>query len=227
MREKIFSPPAIVRRDTRRSQEVKKKLEAYQDTLTTDKFDIAELLSEANRNDYAADWGYENFEEYLTETKFDVSPREAYYLIKIVDTARELGIERKKLVAAGVSKLKVIVSKAQGEEVIKLINDAPKVTLVDLKKRFEKNAGDDPDFTWLNVPMKREDKTEYYDEAIRLCRAITGDTINVNTGQPKDLSEGAALAHICQSYLQDANNQAELLGEEGDYTDEVAGGEEA
>jgi hypothetical protein len=71
---------------------------------------LGQLLSEAAKNNYHLAWGYSNFREWLDDSGLDISERQAYYLINIVEKAAVLNIKPAKLEPYKISKLKYIFS---------------------------------------------------------------------------------------------------------------------
>jgi hypothetical protein len=91
-----------------RSATVKKQIEKLKLSMGEHRWELADLLSEAHANHYNNDWGFPNFDDYIDNSNFDMSAREARYHIKINNTSKELGIGRDKLNPVAISKLKEI-----------------------------------------------------------------------------------------------------------------------
>src|SRR6185437_6425653 len=91
-----------------RAAEVLAKISAIKDGITETAFELGDLLSEVRKNEYHSVWGFPSFGEWLGQSGLDMSERTAYYLVKIVDTSKALGISRDQLKAVKMSKLKAI-----------------------------------------------------------------------------------------------------------------------
>src|SRR5208282_1207039 len=108
------NPPAIVGeavagQSAQRAAAVKIELEHLNSLVLDSTFDIAELLVEVKENKYYGAWGFETFDEYV-EVVLGMKRVRAYYLIRIVTTAKKLDIPRKDYEDVPISKLREIFS---------------------------------------------------------------------------------------------------------------------
>jgi hypothetical protein len=112
MSEHYMEPAAIVGeavagQSAQRAAAVKIELEHLNTLVQDSTFDIAELLSEVKENHYYGAWGFETFEEYV-EIVLGMKKVKAYYLIRIVNTAKKLEIPRSEYEDVNISKLREI-----------------------------------------------------------------------------------------------------------------------
>jgi hypothetical protein len=241
----LENPPAIVETDTRRSDEVRKRVQQIDSSLTLSFFELGDLFAEVKTNGYWRDWKYESFPEYVKKSGVDMSPRQVEYSIVISNVSKALGVNKTLLARAKNSKLKEIftldhtstvtdaatqIEESMADIMRKLVEDAPNKSLKEIKeivKRLKGQAigedGSEPDvageLTWLNLPVRRDAKQVVVD-AIELAMKLSGCTVDAMTKEVKDLSQAAALERICADFTADPNNQAEEAGEEGSFEDE-------
>jgi hypothetical protein len=232
-----IDPPAIVKLDTRRADELRDRVQLLGKTIAINNFELGEALHEIKTNDYWANYG-ESFEDYLKKDGIDISPRQAYYLIQIHKVSTALNLGKDTLILAGTSKLKhimtldpdaVITDPDTGEvtpmaDVIRhLVATAPAHTVKEVREKVEAilNVGTDEDdqLTWMNLPVRRSAKKTVLD-AIEMARALSGDTLDPSTGEFKDVSDAIALERICADFISDPNNVPEEFGDRGDFADE-------
>lgn len=70
-------------------------------------YDMAMGLMEAYENEYAKEWGFENFSDYV-QRELDMKYRQAYYFVEIGQTVRQLGIDADRVQKIGWTKMKEI-----------------------------------------------------------------------------------------------------------------------
>lgn len=200
--------------DTERAEEVRIEIDRVKGHLQEGIFDLADLLSEARRKAFHVNWGYANFGHWIEEgSGLDISERSAFYLIKIVDTGKELGIPKAQLRAVKMSKLKEIFTldkEKHGDSIRELVGQGQHLPLSEIRDKIgalKEKDGIQP-FIYMTLKMPKSVKEETVDQAFELVRRQYGDSKD-DQGNIIDLTEGKCLEFVCQSYVQDPNNQGE------------------
>jgi hypothetical protein len=237
------TPAALVARDTRRADQVSEEIKKLDGLTQHSTFDQADLFSEVKHQAHWATRGFETIEEYYKSLGVDKSKREILYLVRMSEVLATLGTSRELAVAAKVSKLRLIAQLDPAAEVVdedtevaepmaaimrRLILAAPQTSLAELKQIVDDLLGkgdedDEDSLTWLNLPIRRDAK-QVVEAAIELARSLSGDTIDVASGELKDISTATALERISADFLASPSNQLEELGTPGQYEDNVADG---
>ncbi len=209
-----------------RAIEVRTKIDALRVNMFDGLLDIAELLAEARRGDYHIHYGFPRFGDWVEQgSGLDMSERTAYYLIKIVENAKLLGISREELRAAKLSKLKEIFSldaEVHGDEIKLLVGEAKESSLDDIRTKVQKikSGGGEEPFVFLTIKVPMSVKENYIDPAFELIRRQYGDRKDA-AGNPVDITSGVCMEYLCQAFVQDQNNYGELLKESSDDSDSV------
>lgn len=166
---------------------------------------LGDLLSEAKQENYAHQWGFNNFDEWLKSSGLEVGRSTAYYLIKIVNKSRELGIPREQLLKSKISHLKEIFSLPieRGEEIKQLVSNSPEMSLGEVSEavanvRVEQGL---ERMVWRNFRVTEDAAREIIDPAIERCKSEHGSTVDSSTGEIVDISDGKALMLICADFL--------------------------
>jgi hypothetical protein len=233
------TPAALVARDTRRADEVTTTLKQLDSQSASVCFDQGDLFVEVDREAHWMTLGHESAEEYYRSLNIDISKREILYRAKVSRTMATLGLTRADYAPARLSKLKIIteldvagqivdpdteIAEPLAPIMVRLIQAAPLKKLSEIREEVDillgKTGDEDSELTWLNLPIRRDAKQVVLD-AIELARVQSGDTIDVNSGELKDISDAAALERISADYLADPNNQADELGTPGQFEDSV------
>jgi hypothetical protein len=238
------TPAALVARDTRRADEVTTTLKQLDSQSASVCFDQGDLFVEVDREAHWMTLGHESAEEYYRSINIDISKREILYRAKVSRSMAALGLTRADYAPARLSKLKIITELDVAGQIVdpdteiaeplapimcRLVAAAPFKKLSEIREEVDMllgKTGDDEDgMTWFNWPIRRDAKQVVLD-AIELARAQSGDTIDIHDKTLKELSDAAALERIAADYLADPNNQADQLGEAGDFEDSVESGDE-
>jgi hypothetical protein len=209
----------LVKATPKHIETVRQKIEEIRKNITGRFFDLGELLAEIRDGGYHLNWGFKNFGEWIDQSGLDMSERAAYYLIKIVETGKKLDIPREKLEQCKLSKLREIVSldpkkhKAQIKELVKACipdKNGEEMSLEDVRINVQKlKAGNEKIDTFVYMTIKVTSSCkESIEEAIELCRAEHGDTID-SEGNPVEISIGKAIELICADYLAGDHSEAE------------------
>lgn len=190
---------------SQRAEEVRQKIEQIKTNMVSGALDLGELLSEVRAYNYYSSWGYESFGGWLGSSGLDMSERTAYYLIKIIDNSRALGIGRSELEQVKMSKLKEIFTldpATSGQEIKALVAQGDNATLEEIKATVDKVKSGDENWerpVWLNFKLLESQK-EVVKEAIERVKREAGSTVN-DYGEVVDISDGAALELMAANYL--------------------------
>ena len=200
-------------------------------TLVNDStFDIAELLVEVKENRYYTMLKYETFDEYV-EIVLGMKRVKAYYLIKIVTTAKKLGIERKDYEDAPISKLREIFTLApfdkEGNElhspitgekisdhIKELVSKAGATPLKDIVESVSKIKGEVGEQEMVFIPAIKVTKNcrdNVILPARELARKKLGDASIDADGDPQEYSDSACEECIHADFLADPNNADQPL----------------
>ncbi len=201
----------IVKASPRHIESVRQKIEELRRGITGRFFELGELLAEIKNGGYHLNWGFKNFGEWIDQSGLDMSERAAYYLIKIIEVGKQLNIPRETLEQCKLSKLREIVSldpkkhKAQIKELMNACvpdKNGEEMSLEDLRIQVQKiKAGNEKIDTFVYMTIKVTSSCkETIEEAIELCRAEHGDTVD-SEGNPIEISIGKAIELICADYL--------------------------
>src|ERR1700722_4371882 len=216
--ENLLNPPALHGEQVAgRSAAVRKQLVLLSGTISTNTFDVGELLHEADTSGYLASWGFKNLGDYA-EKELGIKERKAQYLVRIIRVCREVGLTRAQFEPAGVSKLREITrldpkqswfnpdskeNEPLDDHIIDLIVEAPDLTREEVTEEVLKLQGmvgeDRPvvrsysatKSAWENV-IKR---------AMELMRAKLGSSGRDDQGMAKEYPDGVCIEMICSDWL--------------------------
>ena len=219
-----------------RAATVRKDLIRLTASMQHSTFDLADLFYEAQANAYFLQWGFASLGEYSTK-ELGIKERKAQYLARIVKVCRDVGVARKDYEPAGISKLREIstldpdgfyfdkeksTNLPLDEIIVDLILDAPDMTMHQVKDRVDILKGQIGE----NKQVVRSfgctqscwDNT--ISKALELAAKNLGSAGRDDSGTAIEYSEGAKWEIICQSYLQDPNNNLDESDESGEQVDE-------
>jgi hypothetical protein len=188
-----------------RAHEVREQINQLKSNMLENMLDLGELLAESRDNDYPAHWGFSTFEDWLLNSDLEMGKRTAYYLMKIVDTSRALGIPREELKKSKISKLKeifVLDAKTHAAEIKQLVADSSTQSLDEVRERvgtIREKHGHEP-LTWRNFRVTAS-QAEIIDQAVERARNEYGHTIDGDTGELLDISDSKALEIICADFI--------------------------
>lgn len=177
-----------------RAERVRRDLIALKQSVTISFFDIGELMVEARDNGYHMDWGYQNFGEWI-QNNMDMSERQGYYLMRIVEGQRKLGLPRNALMDLSMSKLKSIfgLDFDKFEKDIKgLLMSAPDMTADEVEAAAQTIKGGGiavSPLLWLTIKVSPEVK-KLVKQAFEGVRQFTG----------RDLSDSQCLEYIIADF---------------------------
>lgn len=171
---------------------------------------LGTLLSEARANDYPQLLGFDTFALWLEDSGLDMSERQAYYLIKIVDGAKQLEIPLPQLEASKLSKLKEIFALdlvTHGDSIKQLVADSAALKLHEVRDRVQalrSEQGLEPT-SWLNFRVT-ESQAGFIHEALAKARMEYGQVVVGD--EVIEATDGTLLADvICTTYIQDINER--------------------
>lgn len=151
MHEQVIVGEAIAGR----AATVRKTLYALSTNLNANTFDLAELLYEAQANNYCPGWGYSSVLDFA-EKELKLKKRKAQYLSRIVKVYRAVGLTRDFCEKVGTSKLREIttldpdgsffnrekkVNEPLDEHIVRLITDADEMTQEKIKDEVARLKG--------------------------------------------------------------------------------------
>lgn len=225
----LADPPAIVKPDTSRAEQVIEQVKTLDRQLATNQFEMGDLFAEIVDGDYFHADHCESLHEFLKKNGFDLSPREIFYRVKISRVSKSLGISRDQLLKAKISKVKTIFEldptlehtnettgniESMADVMRGLVIDAGAgKPLKDIRRvvheLVSKTAGEDKIIEWWNIPTFRS-RAAFYDETIEMMRRQSGDTVD-EEGNEGDISKATAIERIFAEWRADPQN----TGEEG------------
>ena len=172
--------------------------------------ELGELLVEIRDNHYHQVWGFDTLALWLGSSGLDVGERQAYYLMKVIDSAKKLGIGRDEMAKVKVSKLKKIFTlnpDKHPERIKQLVAAGEGVSLDEIIKEVAKTRADDDGWeakTWRNFSLLTS-QAAIVDEAVERAKMESGSVTNAVTGEVMDISNATALERICADYLASPN----------------------
>lgn len=230
-----LNPPVIIGEQVAgRSAQVRKALAHLSTEVTGTTMDLAELLYEAQENNYASQWGFPSL-PIFAEKELGMKPRKSQYLSRIVRVYRAVGLTRVACENVPMTKLRVITSlKPEGtfwnketkisepldEHIVRLITEANELTLKQVEEEVARLKGMDG----LNRRITRSYNTDQstYDnvikEAFEVIRRRLGSAGRDDSGDAKDYTDGVCIEMLCADFLADPHNQ-----EPEELPEEIAG----
>lgn len=208
-----------------RAAQVRKHLLLMSSDVKASTFTMAELLYEAQENNYPAAWGFASLPDYAAK-ELGLKERKAQYLARIVKVCRAVGLKREQYEPAGISKLREIatldpegsywnnaekVSEPLDEHIVRLILDSDKMNLEQMKleiARLKGQVGKDQRVL-RSYSTDRASWENVISVAIETARRMLGSKGRDDEGNAKDYSEGECYECICAAFLADLNNQPE------------------
>lgn len=205
-----------------RAARVREKMKDLTNDVKASTFDLADLLFEAQENNYPAAWGFTSTIEYGKE-ELGLKKRKIEYLLRITKVCRAVGLKRERYEPAGISKLRAVttlnpegtywnasehVSEPLDEHIVRLILDSDKMTVEQTELevlRLQGRLGADrpvhrtttyPKSVWENVIKP----------ARELARQLLGSAKRDDEGNAVEYSDGACDEVIYAAFLADPNN---------------------
>lgn len=226
--ESLLNPPVLVGEQIAgRASTVRKQLILLSDTISTNTFDVLELLVEAKESNYYTQWGFKSIGQF-GENELGLKERKIQYLCRIGEVCKTVGLTRAQFEPVGISKLREITSLDPGGYyfnpdtkeneslatwIVELIGKAPSMTAKQVKEevlRLQGRTGDDrpvmrsfsmTQSTWDGV-MKR---------AFEIVRMRLGSAGRDEAGMAKEYSDSVALEMIVADWLAGAEDEKEEI----------------
>ena len=189
-----------------RAGEIVTQLHSLKSSLVSNFLSMGDLLLEVKQNNYHVVLGYENFQEWLDASMLDIRISQAYYMMRIVSKAAYLDIPRAELEQCTISGLKEIASldeDSQGDKIKELVEYAKTHSAKDTTKQVDRiklESGQElytlKAFRVPNIVLE-----EVIEPAIERMQLEYGQTIDSESGDVIEISDGKALEMICANYL--------------------------
>jgi hypothetical protein len=208
--------PAVVGEiEAGRAAKVRREINKLVKGVSTNTFDLAELLFEAKSKAYYSP-DFESFSKYAKS--LDIKYTKCYYLVAIVSNMYAADLKRAQYEPIGLVKLRAISRlKATGEYkevpmplvIRELTLKAGQMTPEEVTAEVDAILGltEDESFVWLNIKMKKLARENAVKPALALAKKHMPEsqTKDPETGVYIDPSDGAALEMICANFLADPN----------------------
>lgn len=205
-----------------RAASVRRELLRMSGDISRSVFDVADLLFEAQENNYPSAWGFASLPDYAAK-ELNLKPRKAQYLARIIKVCRAVGLKREQFEPSGISKLREIctldpegsyfnketrTNESLDEHIVRLILDSDKLNVEQVKlevARLKGQVGKDRRVlrsystdaaTWENV----------ISPALELARRMLGSKGRDAEGNATEYSEGECYEVICATFNADPNN---------------------
>ena len=171
-------------------------------TLMQRSLELGRLLKEARDNDYAPQWGFPRFGDWVEqESGLDMSARSAYYLISVVELGAQLCIPDAELEKVKLSKLKSIAALKDGEmtddKKRELILHAQTMTLADVNEIV--GIAKQQEWVYRNYKFDKVGYENTIGPTIDRIKREHGDTLGED-GQPGEISDSKAIEICCADY---------------------------
>ena len=209
-----------------RGVRVRKTLNALSAHLNINVFDIAELLYEAQENNYVYEWGYESIPDFA-EKELGIKESKARYLARIVRIYRAVGLTRKDCEGIHTSKLREISSlnpegswfnketkenEPLDEHIVRLITDARDMTLNAIKEEVAKLKGQvGPDRRVIRSFSTTQSAWDnVFVPAMEKIRRRLGSENRDNDGNAKEYKDGVVYEMMAAEINADPNFEEPL-----------------
>lgn len=226
----IIDPPAEVRPDTTRAEQVIQRVITLDRTIGANQFEIGDLFAEIVDGDYFFADQCQTLKEFINKNGFELSKREIEYRIKNSRYSKLLGIPRAKELAAGISKIKTIykldpsseyidADASDGEPrpmrnvMIELVDVAAIKSLKDITTIVKAlmPPSDDEEYVDMKLRFTVTDHKRLM-ELIEVFRRIHGNTVDSDE-DVVEVSAERAIHLVFEEWAQDPNNN---VNEDGD-----------
>ncbi len=223
-----------------RAARVRAKLKDLTNDVKSSTFDLADLLYEAQENNYYTAWGYASLLEYGAE-ELGLKKRKTQYLTRITKVCHQVGLKRERYELSGISKLREIttlnpdgtywnvtehVSEPLDEHIVRLILDSDKMNVKQIKLEVERLKGmvGPNRMVVRSCSVTQSAWDNVIQPAYELARRILGSQSRDETGNAVEYKDGVCLEVIAAAFLADPNNgpePEELPAEENTFTTEL------
>ena len=128
------------------------ELKTVADEIEFRYFAVGRLLLQIRDNSYYLDFGYSTFSEWFENENLGFLLRKAEYLMRFAKVADDLNLTDHQLTACGTSKLRQIMGlnhKTNATTIRSLINQAPEMSLDDVRAKVAKLTGKPQTFMYI------------------------------------------------------------------------------
>ncbi len=219
-----------------RSSQVRKQLEGIKSQIDSMGLDEAELLLEAQENNYFAQWET-TLDDYVN-TNLGIKPREAKYRMAVVRGSRALGYERSDLEFVGISKLKQIYrldvegtyynpetqkNEKLSDHIHRLMTMAEQGTglaAIEAEVRRLKGQVGDNEETWANFRVTRSVKDNVITPGLNAFRKYLGSKNVKDENGSTEYSDSFVLECVFAEVLAGSESVEEITDEVENDSDE-------
>lgn len=189
-----------------RITEVLSQLQGLKSNIVSSSLIMGDLLLEVKQNNYHIIAGYSDFQSWLDASRLDIKISQAYYLMRIVSKANALDIPRSQLEACNITALKEIASldvDKQADEIRTLVEEAAGASGSEVENKVNaiKVANGQEIYTLKGFRIPNSVLEGVVEPAIEQVRMQYGQTIDGETGEYIEISDGKALEMICADFL--------------------------
>lgn len=209
------SSPVLNRADV-----VLEQILSIKSTLMKRYLELGRLLREARDNDYAPQWGFVRFGDWVEQgSGLDISARSAYDLIKLIEQSERLSLSDESLERVKISKLKAIFTLKDGEmtddEIRALVTTAETSSLKSITA--EVNRAKQVEWEHRNYKFDKSGYKNNIAPAIERAKREHGDTLN-DEGENAEISDSKAIEYICADYNAGPESEFDDIPD-GDFDD--------
>src|SRR5271165_6709882 len=209
-----------------RSEQVRKALSRLSTGVNSSFLDLAELLFEAQENNYASRWGFPSLPVFA-EQELNIKKRRAQFLARIIKVTRAVGLVRSQIEGIPTSKLRAITTldpkgsffdrdkkenQPLDEHIVRLITEANDMILREIETEVARLKGMDGPNKRITRSYNTDQST--YDNVIKpafeLIRRKLGSSGRDDAGNAKEYHDGVVIEALCADALSDPNNMEPL-----------------
>jgi hypothetical protein len=201
-----------------RAARIKREVVKLIKGVSTNTFDLADLLYEVKSKNFHVEWQFTSFSKYLKSlTELGMKYSKAYYLFRITENCISAGLKREEYEPVGLTKLRAISRLKPGGEyngvpmplvirelTLKALNMTPEE--VEFEVDTILGMTEEESMVWVNLKVKKLARENVIRPAISLCKKNCPESQLVDEdGTVIEMSDGAAVESICADYLSDPN----------------------
>jgi hypothetical protein len=180
-----------------RAEVVREEITGLKTNLMESSLKLGRLLKEARDNQFHLIWGYPQWGAWVEDASgLDMSERQSFYLISVVERSAALGIPDTDLHKVKMSKLKAIFSLPKDTDpdlVRSMVKDAEEATLKTVRDAVGiiKNV----QYVFKTIKLEREVAENVWDPAMERARREYGNTIDYQ-GDLADITDSKCIEMI-------------------------------
>lgn len=205
-----------------RSEIVRLQIVQLRDHIVHSFITLARLLKEVRDSNYHQGWGFGRWGQWVESgSGLDLSEREAYYLVNIIDRAEQIGIPDEDLSAVKVSSLKQIMSlpaDTSPETIKDLVEEAKTLPYRTIKDVVSKLKNED--YVYHTLKFSTDTEENVYQPAMERMRREVGNTIGPD-GEPEDITDSRAIELLCADKLAGPDYDADQTIVDAEWEDVV------